>query len=130
MDKLSISASKIATLREHLELDNRMLKTQAQSDPTSFIRTLSNDPFWVAEQAGSGYLIGYPCKPVTNISWRKIANKTCQQRVPAATATAVVYKSQKEEDIDELNPLISDNNSGLNSEVPYWYIVELRVTNA
>ena len=39
-------------------------------------------------------------------------------------------KAKKMKTPMNLIPLISDNNSGLNFEVPNWYIVELRVTNA
>ena len=82
MDKLSVPEAKLATLCEFLEMDNRMMKNQAQANPTSFLRTLLKDKYWIAEEAGDSYLMGYPCLQAHSVSWRKSDNKTCYADPP------------------------------------------------
>ena len=75
LDLLANPIAETKVLCHATQMNNQLVRSLAQLDPTLLVRTMLKKDQIVASSAGQDYVIIYPCQNVTGVTWNKKANE-------------------------------------------------------
>ena len=75
LDQLANPIAETKVLCHATQLNNQLVRSLAQLDPTLLVRTMPKNDQIVALSAEQDYVIIYPCQNVTRVTWNNKANE-------------------------------------------------------
>ena len=82
LDKLATPLAEAKVLCEATQINNRLIRSVAQVNPTTLARTILKQNEIVATAGGQNYIIVHPCNVVYNVTWQTTLNSKCSTLIP------------------------------------------------
>ena len=82
LDKLATPLAEAKILCEATQINNKLIRSVAQINPTTLARTILKKKEIMATAGGFDYIIVHPCNIVYNVTWLKSMENVCTVLIP------------------------------------------------
>ena len=81
-DKVTGPIAETKTICQTIQINNQLIRSMANSNPTYLIRVLLNNNNLQAIPVGNDFVAIYPCKEIKNVTWKNPDKNICTLGIP------------------------------------------------
>ena len=107
-DKITGPIAETKTICQTVQINNQLIRSMANSNPTYLVRTLLNTNKLQAIAVGNNFVATYPCKEIKNVTWKNPDKNICTIGIP------VQFKNG----IDTINMYLDTETKIMTSKTP------------